>query len=292
MPITVRYTALKTALIAAALLLFAMPLAAEEAPRQESSPLPEVRALADEVQKLIDYNASNNTKSGFSAHRSNYLLPFTTSDYDYDRENTEVKFQISIKQRFLRLYGWAWYIGYTQTSFWQAFNESDSRPFRENNFNPETFLRSRMWAGWRFDLGYEHESNGLSQPDSRSWNRLYLTPYFENAYFRFSLKAWYRIPEEDKDDPMDSHGDDNPDILDYYGYGELRLMVKIWDLYLSTMTRWNFEHGRGAFCGDATFPLYTSSMHWFVQYWEGYGESLIDYDINQRKIGFGFMFTR
>ncbi len=287
--------AISMKLLLAAVLILAIPCAAISAaePIPENAPAQQnTSSLSDEVGRILDYNAANNIKNGFSPHRPNYLLPITTSNYNYDRDENEIKFQISVKQRFLRLYGWAWYIGYTQKSFWQAYDESESRPFRENNFNPETFMRTKMWNGWRFDLGLEHESNGESGLLSRSWNRIYFTPYYENKYIRFSLKSWYRIPEEEKENPEDTNGDDNPDIHKYYGYSELGLTFKIRDLYLSTMSRWNFRHKKGAFCLEATIPMYTNSMHWFIQYWEGYGESLIDYDLRQRKFGFGFMFTR
>ena len=280
---------LVTFLITAA---FCTAAAAEETAPRNVPGAQETTSLGDEVSRILDYNAANNIKNGFSPHRPNYLLPFITSDYNYDRNETEVKFQISMKQRFLRFYGWALYIGYSQRSFWQAYDESESRPFRENNFNPEIFIRTKMWNGWRFDCGMEHESNGESSITSRSWNRAYITPYYENKYIRLSLKTWYRFPEEEKENPDDSEGDDNPDIHKYFGYNELGLTFKIHNLYLTTMSRWNFRHRKGAFCMDATYPMYTSSMHWFVQYWEGYGESLIDYDLRQRKFGFGFMFTR
>lgn len=282
-------------LLLVTLLIMAAPCtvlyAAKQIPEETAAPRGTI-SLSDEVGRILDYNAANNIKNGFSPHRSNYLLPYTMSDYHDERDDTEVKFQISVKQRFLRFYGWAWYIGYTQKSFWQAYNESESRPFRETNFNPETFVRTKMWNGWRFDLGFEHESNGKSPLESRSWNRIYFTPYYENKYLSFSLKTWYRIPEEEKEYPEDSNGDDNPDIHKYYGYSELGLTFKIRDLYLSTISRWNFRHKKGAFCLDATFPMYTNSMYWFIQYWDGYGESLIDYTLHQRRIGFGFMFTR
>ncbi len=280
------------AIIACFLGLAGNLLYAEEAPIEESAPFQELKSLKSDIDRIIDYNAANNSKRGFTAHRSNYLIPRTISDHYEDREKYETKFQISVKQRFLRFYGWAWYIAYTQKSFWQAYNISDSRPFRENNFNPETFIRTKMWNGWRFDLGAEHESNGKALPDSRSWNRIYFTPYFENQYLIFSLKSWYRIPEREKRYPDDPEGDENPDILHYYGYGELGLTLKIADLHLATMSRWNFAHRKGAFQADLSYPLRINSMYLFVQYWEGYGESLIDYDLRQRKIGLGFMFTR
>jgi phospholipase A1/A2 len=150
------------------------------------------------ISEIIDYNISNNAEKGFSPHKENYILPITIADYRNDRENKEIKFQISIKQRLIRLYGWAAYFAYTQKSFWQAYDKNKSFPFRENNFNPEFFIRTKMWSGIRYDLGIEHESNGQKMPDSRSWNRIYLLPYYENNYLISSLKIWYRLKEDKK----------------------------------------------------------------------------------------------
>ncbi|HEY1405921.1 MAG TPA: phospholipase A [Spirochaetota bacterium] len=247
------------------------------------------------VQELIDYNIANNAENGFSAHKQNYVLPYAYSDDSRGRENQEVKFQISIKQRVLRFYGWALYFGYTQKSFWQAYDFHNSRPFRENNFNPEVFLRTKMWGGLRTDFGFEHESNGQQGLASRSWNRLYFTPYYENEHAVLFLKGWWRFREKKKKSPTDSSGDDNPDINKYYGYAELGATLKfpeLHNLYISTVTRYNFKYRKGSVEVDATFPGVISSMSLMVQYWDGYGESLIDYNVKQRKIGFGVNFTR
>jgi len=249
------------------------------------------------LQELIDYNRSNNTKNGFSAHKQNYILPYTYSllDDDDGRKKYEIKFQMSLKQRLLKFYGWAFYFGYTQKSFWQAYDFSESRPFRENNFNPEFFLRTKIWSGLRIDTGGEHESNGKDLPYSRSWNRIYISPYFENDYIILRLKGWYRIKEDKKKNESDTDGDDNPDIHKYYGYGELGLTVKFPELnqtYLSSFARYNPKYNRGAIEVNLTVPLPLSSMSFMVQYWNGYGESLIDYDVKQQKFGIGLNFTR
>ena len=70
-------------------------------------------------------------------------------------------------------------------------------------------------------LGFAHQSNGRTQPLSRSWNRVYANFVFEYEDLYFSVKPWYRIPERDKTDPLDARGDDNPDIHRYLGYGEM-----------------------------------------------------------------------
>ena len=66
-------------------------------------------------------------------------------------------------------------------------------------------------------LGFVHQSNGRSQLLSRSWNRIYADFIFEIDDFSFSFKPWYRLPENEKSDPLDPVGDDNPDIEEYMG---------------------------------------------------------------------------
>jgi phospholipase A1 len=247
------------------------------------------------IAELIDYNISNNAKNGFSAHKQNYFLLYTYSNYQTDRQKKEIKFQISIKQRILRFYGWAFYFGYTQKSLWQAYDSIHSRPFRENNFNPELFFRTKMWNGLRFDFGIEHESNGQSGEKSRSWNRIFLTPYYEDERFVFFLKGWYRLPEDRKKSPEDTEGDDNPDIHKYMGYCEIGMTLKmpeLLDIQIANSARFNVRTHRGAFLSSITIPFRLSSSSAMVQYFDGYGESLIDYNVKQRRIGFGFCFTR
>lgn len=250
--------------------------------------------FSSEFKSIVDYNKENNSKNGFSAHKSNYMLPISRSNYDEDgaRDQNEIKFQISVKQRLLKFYGWALFFGYTQKSFWQAYDIDRSSPFRDNNFNPEIFVRTKMWDGWRFDSGLEHESNGRDLPESKSWNRLYLTPYFENKYFIFAFKMWYRIPKEEKESPTDPRGDDNPDIHKFYGYASLNIQLKFSKFRISSTFRYNPLHNKGAAQVDLTYPMYTNSSFWYLQYWDGYGECLLDYNLHQRRIGFGIMFTQ
>jgi len=274
--------------------LFVMPAAGQNADEENSA---DDGPSAPDLMELIDYNKSNNTKNGFSAHKQNYFLPVSYSGLNVDdgRIDHEIKFQISFKQRLLKFYGWAGYFGYTQKSFWQAYDLENSRPFRENNFNPEFFVRTKMWSGFRADFGAEHESNGRDMPKSRSWNRVYAMPYFENDYIIASIKGWYRIKEKKKVNALDVSGDDNPDIYKYYGYGEFGFTVKFPELrktYLSTVLRYHPKYNKGSAEVNLTIPLSMSSMNVMVHYWEGYGESLVDYNLRQRKIGVGLNFTR
>lgn len=246
---------------------------------------------------------SRNRTFGITPYRSNYLLPFTynarpnegplrDTDPGYEVKNAEVKFQISFKIKLWEdVLGkhvdlWA---GYTQLSFWQFYNFADSSPFRETDFEPELLLQFRTdfdLMGFRtryINVGLNHQSNGRARPQSRSWNRVVGNVGLERGNLVLILGAWYRIPEKEKDD-------DNPDIEDYLGYGQVNVLYFRGEhrvgLYLRNNLR--VRDNRGALQLDWSFPL----IRWvsgYVQYVNGYGESLLDYNASANRIGVGFI---
>ncbi len=242
-------------------------------------------------------------KYTIAPHRSNYVLPFTYNDSPNvaavqeadpgkDLKKAEVKFQLSIKTKL-----WEdvlgkemdlWF-GYTQQSFWQFYNFEDSSPFRETNYEPELLLNFRTdyslwgWKGRFLNIGLNHQSNGQSEPLSRSWNRIVASAGIEKGDFSLQLKGWYRIPESAEDD-------DNPNMEKYLGYGE------IWGYYFwkrhrfGVMLRNNldFDTNRGALQAEWSFPLF-ERVSGYVQYYNGFGESLLDYNYRVNRIGIGFI---
>ena len=208
--------------------------------------------------------------------------------------DTEMEFQISAKQR---LFASNFFFGYTQKSFWQIYDQERSRPFRETNYNPEFFYRwtpdPEIWHHWGLDVGLEHESNGQTLPDSRSWNRLYITPFQAKGRNLRYIKFWYRLPEDRKDDPMDPKGDDNPDIYRFMGYAEAHIQRQLGGGSLGDlMVRGNPSTGKGAISLNYTWPSNDGYMFYMLRLFHGYGESLIDYNRSITRIGFGFAFTR
>jgi phospholipase A1 len=131
-------------------------------------------------------------------------------------------------------------------------------------------------------LGFEHESNGRAEPLSRSWNRIYGMVVAEKSNLTLALKAWYRIPEKASED-------NNPDITHYLGYGELYAYYKYDDHILGMMFRPAFSGGfKSGLQLDWSFPLF-KNLQGYVQYYNGYGESLIDYNHYNNRIGVGIM---
>ncbi len=235
-------------------------------------------------------------------HRPTYILPLAYSDrpnntpyagMPLEVEDNEIKMQFSFKVPLVRnlIFGQGLLsFGYTQQSFWQAYNGNYSSPFRETNHEPEILLSFPSeyafgkFRGRLITLSFNHESNGRSEPLSRSWNRVMLDFVLQHEGTYLSFKPWWRIPE-------DALEDDNADIEDYLGSFELRALRKFSDHSVGLMLRNNLHsENRGALQIDYTFPL-SKRLRGYLQLFDGYGESLIDYDHHGRRIGIGVMLT-
>lgn len=210
----------------------------------------------------------------------------------------EAKFQVSFKTKILndlmgsKLGGDIW-VGYTQTSRWQVYNTDISRPFRETNYEPEImyimrtpyelFGRKGLFAG----IGYNHQSNGQSDPMSRSWNRIVAQIAWESKNLSIIFKPWLRIKEPAK-------SDNNPDIEDYIGRGELMAAYGKGRHDISLIARHSMRLGknnRGSFQIDYALQVW-DNLKLNAQIFHGYGESLIDYNHKQTTIGIGLSLTQ
>ena len=233
---------------------------------------------------------------GISSYKMNYFLPFAYS-FNSIGENyrkIEMKFQISVKKRlFENLVGLdeKYYIGYTQTSWWQNYNHSS--PFRETNYKPEFFIDFplyfkdyEMLNNLRF--GILHESNGKGDENlqSRSWNRIYASTVFLYDKFLFVPRLWYRIPESKKND-------DNPNITHYMGNFDANLAYLGDDYFINLMLRNNlkFHKNKGAIQMDIGYDIFNNGIYWYLQYFNGYGESLIDYNRRLQRLSTGFLIS-
>lgn len=249
----------------------------------------------EETNKNIKQTIINNFE--IYPYKKNYLLPIT---YDFnkseDRNEVETAFQISIEKPIAyNLFGQNEFISatYTQKSFWQSTEYS--LPFRETNYEPEIFIlfpyeNNSVLKSYK--LGFNHSSNGKGDELSRSWNRLYLEGNFQFSNLFIIPKIWYKIPEK-------SLEDDNPDIEEYYGYGDLTFMYMYKKHLLELILRNNLEiteNNKGSAELNWTFPLpkflSATSTYGLLQIFSGYGNSLIDYNREVNKIGFGIVFSR
>jgi len=242
----------------------------------------------------------------FSQHRLNYILPFTyvsdpntLSASGLNTENVdhlEAKYQISVKlpiyQKDNSTSGL--YFGFTAVSYWQVYNSEASKPFRETNYEPELFYSWRnelTLAGFKFNqirVGMSHQSNGQSDLRSRSWNRLFASAMFSDRDSFYHIKAWYRIKEDEKTDPFDSTGDDNPDITTFMGHTEFGYGTKLGEFNVMALVRNNLKtsDNKGSVELNLSYPV-SARYDILLQYFNGYGDSLVDYNRHQQRIGFG-----
>jgi phospholipase A1 len=224
--------------------------------------------------------------------------PLNTVQEGEEAENlarNELKFQLSLKTKVMENMfgdnGDLWF-AYTQSSRWQVTNQELSRPFRETNYEPELMFTWRTsWSDLREATGWEprllglslnHQSNGRALPLSRSWNRLVGMIGIEKENTMLQFRPWLRIGE-------DAAEDDNPDISEFMGRGDMLLVHKREGHEYSLLARHNFRGGdesRGAVQVDWAFPL-TSNLRGHLQYFTGYGESLIDYNYRSDYLGVG-----
>jgi len=207
----------------------------------------------------------------------------------YDLNDIEAKFQISFKTKMAQgLFGdnGALWAGYTQSSRWQVYNDL-SAPFRETNYEPEvmmTFATDYEVLGWKVPMlgvAVNHQSNGRADPLSRSWNRIIGMAAMEKNGWVIGLRPWFRIPEEEKDD-------NNADIEDFVGRAEIIInkRLKNHNFAVTIRNSLKVEDNRGSGMLEWTFPV-SGYLKGYVQLFNGYGESMIDYNHHQNTIGIG-----
>lgn len=266
-------------------------LARQLAEQPAASPLD--RRLQAE-QKAID----NPFK--IAAYRPNYLLlasynnnpneePWDALYPDQELNPVEVKFQLSMKALVARgVLGGELWGAYTQKSWWQLYS-TESAPFRETNYEPELFLHwhakgelgGLTLRGLSF--GFNHQSNGRGGELSRSWNRLIASTVLERGNLVLVPRIWWRLPES-------AETDDNPDIDDYLGAGDLGLAYRDGTQLYTLLLQNNLQRhdNRTSIQLDWSFPV-GDRVRGYVQYYDGYGESLIDYNHRNQRIGIGIV---
>ncbi|CAM4099057.1 phospholipase A [Flavobacterium weaverense] len=206
-----------------------------------------------------------------------------------DYNNIESKFQLSFKTKILQGIFWGrgdLWVGYTQVSHWQIYNNALSRPFREINYEPEVILnvpvkfnilgfKTRMVG-----VAFNHESNGKSNPYSRSWNRVIFHAGFERNNWSVYLRPWVVLKAKK---------DDNPDISSYVGRGDMNVIYTKNGNILSLTGSYNFNFNSKSNGGAAfswSYPI-KNNLKGFLQVSHGYGESMIDYNHLQTSVGVG-----
>jgi phospholipase A1 len=252
----------------------------------------------------------------FTGYRPNYVLPLhVTSRINRSPQsptqaavsqpnyrNVEAKFQLSLRTKVAQDFGLPGadlWLGFTQQAMWQIWNGVDSKPFRNSDYEPEAIyvvptapgLRTLPFGWqWRFtQLALAHQSNGQSDPLSRSWNRVYLGAGFERGDWSLTTRIAHRLRE-------DLESDNNPDLVSYRGRADFQLQWSAGLHTASLLYRTTLKDGKyGALQFEWTYPVFKdhpNGLRWFVQAFGGYGETLTDYNFRQNSIGAGVSFLQ
>ncbi len=227
----------------------------------------------------------------FSLYKDNYFTAGTTllPGQPPSSKNSDVKFQVSISQRLTKstLPGKTFiFLMYTQKTFWNVFERS--LPMHDVNFNPGIGISKPLFSKDRYigkvTLLLEHESNGRDGVDSRSWNRVSFSgSVLLDEWLMVHGKVWIPIID----------GENNKDILKYcgifqtgvtvttpnkrFGFGLTFVKRATWRLSCNTIFEFNWLFHR------------KSNQYFFLQYYNGYGESLLDYNVFHSRLRVGIV---
>jgi phospholipase A1 len=231
-----------------------------------------------------------------------HLSPHEPIYFVAGSESPNAKFQFGFKYQLISDYSQlgkkapalkGFHFAYMQTSLWDL--SSPSAPFFDSSYKPEfLYLWNRAIGGqpddwFRLDLqtGLQHESNGKGGVDSRSLNIAYFRPtlaFGGTNDLRFSLqpRVWGYLGDLS----------DNPDLAEYRGYFDLRATVAWKDLHLSALGRLGKDGENHSVQFDLTYPCPWSSVYLHMQYFTGYGESLLRYQQRSDVLRFGISLYR
>ena len=226
----------------------------------------------------------------FGLYKDNYFTVGTTPFRKPTSTNSDVKFQISLSIRLTNaVLPWNsfLFLFYTQKTFWNVFQ--NSMPMHDLNFNPgigwsKPFFNKGRYAG-KLTMLVEHESNGRDGLDSRSWNRVsFYGSTIIDDWLMAHAKFWIPIID----------GENNRDILKYCGIYQSGVVVttpnKKFSFGLTMVKRsgWNLNFNTIL---EASWKVHEkSNLNLFAQYYNGYGESLLDYNQFHSRLRVGIVF--
>lgn len=239
--------------------------------------------------KPLDVDSVRNDfehQSYFGLYKDNYFI-FGPSLKHPNNTNTNIKFQISVAQRLTKSvlpWGTYLYLFYTQKCFWNVLE--NSMPMTDLNFNPGIGLTKPLYVKDRFigklTFMIEHESNGRDSIQSRSWNKISLAGNIMiDKCLMVHGKVWIPIVD----------GENNRDILHYCGIYQTGIQVFSPNQRFSGSVILTRRLG-GLFDYNTVIELSyrifkRDNQFLFLQYYNGYGEGLLDYKQyhNQLRIG-------
>lgn len=242
---------------------------------------PDPEFVADSLIKAFDDTPS------FGIYKDNYIVVGSDLFHKPDRSNSDAKFQISVIQRLTNSvlpFKTYLFLTYTQLAMWDVFKESF--PFRDLNFNPTVGLGKPLVHNNRYlgDIAVqlEHESNGKDGDDSRSWNKFSFSGQFKiNRHWSYFTKLWIPIVD----------GENNSNIVRYRGWGTCAVSYNQRDKYnISVILNKRPGLFNANLTVNASYRLFKKeNQYLFFEFYNGYGENLLDYDQFHQRFRLGFV---
>lgn len=206
------------------------------------------------------------------------------------------KLQVSFKAPIIR--DVPLYFGYTQFMFWDLAEKS--KPFRDFTYNPELFYRySLVRTNYlkSIDFGiFGHNSNGKKDADSRSLDKHYVRFNFDREGRRWVTRFGAQLSY------LYDFDDTNLDIQRYIGPLSLSVsFIQLFDSWvdksevsLSAAPGGKFADnwGRGGYqlAWSFRFGKFSLVPAFYMQYYYGYAETLLNYDQQVSEFRGGIIF--
>lgn len=234
------------------------------------------------------------------------ITPHKAVYFIYGPDAPAAKFQISFKYKLVDFGSVesdeivpTLQFGYTQRSLWDI--EATSSPFYDTSYMPELIFESLApaknngaaffnWLGYQ--AAFRHESNGRDGDVSRSLNNFSL-----RTMFSFGLTSEWKLFIAPELFTYVGGLSNNPSLKNYRGYGKLNVGIGLPKGISVQASYWagkDFDHESVQL--DLTIPLHGRWTNFegylLVQYFNGYGESLLNYEGKSDTIRAGISFVR
>ena len=240
-----------------------------------------------------DYNADSirsMIESGphFTLFKDNYFIGGVPLGQKIKANNTNVKFQLSISHRLTKSvlpFDTYLFLNYSQKTIWNVMEKS--MPIQDMNFNPgiglgHLIIHKNKYLGRAFIM-IEHESNGKDSLASRSWNKIsFNTSVMLSKRLNTQIKLWIPIID----------GENNRDILEYNGIGHIgfNYISNNERLRAGMLATWRTKSVSFNTQWELSFKLNKKvNQFLFIQYYNGYGENLLDYNQYKSILRVGFV---
>lgn len=245
--------------------------------------------------KKNEQNTTSKYPGIVNLYRPNYVLPYYSTGHPYysiyhnitpnsqtvmnDELKAQLSFLVPLARHLLKEKPLSLNFAYTQLMYWQVY--AKSQYFRETNYEPEFFIENYFNPYIVGQIGIDHQSNGRGGELERSWNRGFLQFQFSGTDWLAHIRAWTLV---DKADSSNLH---NPEIAWYLGYENILFSYNLAGIKASIEVQ-NIESGlsRGFIQCSLSYPV-LKSLSIYGQFFNGYGQSMIEYNHKTTSAGIG-----